>query len=78
MRDGGGMGGEGKGKMRLENMLKMICVADLSDSKVDWFMVEFISEVSDSEQTKRAVLKKTGTALNVILHHCTKSRLFCQ
>lgn len=41
-------------------------------------MVEFISEVSDSEQTKRAVLKKTGTALNVILHHCTKSRLFCQ
>lgn len=72
------MGGEGKGKMRLENMLKMICVADLSDSKVDWFMVEFISEVSDSEQTKRAVLKKTGTALNVILHHCTKSRLFCQ
>ena len=78
MRDGGGMGGEGKGKMRLENMLKMICVADLSDSKVDGFMVKFISEVSDSEQTKRAVLKKTGTALNVILHHCTKSRLFCQ
>ena len=24
----------------MENMLKMICVADLSDSKVDWFMVE--------------------------------------
>ena len=44
----------------------------------DGEMVEFISEVSDSEQTKRAVLKKTGTALNVILHHCTKSRLFCQ
>ena len=34
------MGGEGKGKMRLENMLKMICVADLSDSKVDGFMVK--------------------------------------
>ena len=30
-------------------------------------MVQFIRKVSDSEQTKRAILRKTGTALNVIL-----------
>ena len=30
-------------------------------------VVQFISKVSDSEQTKRAVLNKTRTALNVIL-----------
>ena len=37
-------------------------------------MVQFIRKVSDSEQTKRAVLRKTGTALNVILSNCTNSR----
>mgnify|MGYP004695924103 CR=1 FL=1 len=31
------------------------------------FIIKFISKVSDSEQTKRAVLNKTRTALNVIL-----------
>ena len=37
-------------------------------------MVQFIRKVSDSEQIKRAVLRKTGTALNVILSDCTNSR----
>ena len=40
-------------------------------------MVKFISEVSYSEQTKRAVPRKTRTALNVILSNCTNSRTFC-
>lgn len=39
-------------------------------------MVQFIRKVSDSEQTKRAILRKTGTALNVILSNCTKTRTF--
>lgn len=37
-------------------------------------MVKFIRKVSDSEQTKRAVLRKTGTTLNVILSNCTRPR----
>ena len=39
-------------------------------------MVQFIRKVSDSEQTKRAILRKTGTALNVILSNCTKLRTY--
>ena len=34
-------------------------------------MIQFIRKVSDSEQTKRAVPRKTRTALNVILSNCT-------
>ena len=37
-------------------------------------MLKFISEVSYSEQTKRAALKYNRVALNVILQNCTKTR----
>ncbi len=39
-------------------------------------MVQFLRKVSDSEQTKRAALRKIRTALNVILSNCTKLRNF--
>ena len=37
-------------------------------------VVQFLRKVSDSEQTKRAVLRKIRTALNVILSNCTRTR----
>ena len=37
-------------------------------------LLKFISEVSYSEQTKRAALKYNRVALNVILQNCTKTR----
>jgi DNA-binding FadR family transcriptional regulator len=39
-----------------------------------YIMVQFFRKVSDSEQTKRAALNKTRTALNVVLSNCTNSR----
>ena len=41
-----------------------------------YFVLKFIRKVSDSEQTKRAVPRKTRTALNVILSNCTKLRTY--
>ena len=46
--------------------------------KLTLHVLEFLRKVSDSEQTKRAVLNKSGTALNVILSNCTKLRKFGQ
>ena len=37
-------------------------------------MLQFLSEVSHSEQKERATFTKDKAALNVILHNCTKPR----